>query len=123
MAMAASLWLAAVASPGSSPRPADAGGVAAILGRSAFRSAVARLGGLPILHSGFDGDGAAALARKPVDVQPTHGLLSDDGCLLRAVTDSVVEHMSDALGLEHPLSGMRGPTQEPQDLLTVVSHL
>lgn len=111
--------LAAALLPGAAP--AIPGPLASVLDCPVFWSAVAQLSRLPLLSSSYDAPLPSRSTLSQLDQQPTHGLLDDVNCLLKAVTSDASEHVRASLASPHPLSSLAS-RHEPADLVAAVSH-
>ena len=123
MALAFFALAAVVASPPALSPSACPADILRAFRSSSDASAIARaLAALPLLSSSYDVVSARPSTVPHLDAQPTHGLLEDSLCLLRAVTDSVVEHISGAVERSHPLASLTVEGEAP-DLLAAARHV
>eukprot|EP00966_Prymnesium_polylepis_P029026 673128-Prymnesium_polylepis.1 len=94
-------------------RASPADDVAALVASAAVRAAAALLRdaslGLPVDAEACHGRRSAA----PLDEQPTHGLLDEVNCHLKAVVSDVAEHIARAADLSHPFSTLRLAGEAP----------
>eukprot|EP00966_Prymnesium_polylepis_P127008 2937344-Prymnesium_polylepis.1 len=123
--MAALALLLAVATPppvvvGPSSRASEV--LRACSHTALYRDVVSRLAELPTFFSGYGDASAPTLGvAASLDLQPTHGLLGEGSCLLRAVVDDVGAHIAQAMALPYPLSAFVTAAEQP-DLLAAVEH-
>ena len=112
--------LAVALAAGARAAPADE--VAALVSSSAVRAGAAILRaaslGLPADIEHCRGRRTAAT----LDEQPTHGLLDEVNCHLKAVASDVSEHIVRAMGLGHPFATLRLAGEAPS-LLAAVAHV
>jgi len=117
------LLLLSLAAPVPQPSAAStAEGLASILSSSLFHESVARLRELPLLCSGYAEQQTASSRKTPLGLQPTKGLMDETMCLVKAVTSSVVDHIAEAIALDHPLASLH-TAAEDDDLQAAVGHV
>ena len=93
-----------------------------LLGCHEYRDAVGALSALPLLHQTY----SAVLPPKSETATfgelPTHGLMDEANCLLRALTDSASQHVLEAIALPHPRANPPSALEAPE-LVSVTSNL